>query len=139
MGKVEAVATASDTERPVSPTGHQSDSGQPDRGGKVRAADLAAEPASGGGGAGDGLDPPAIRVCLQHASWLESYVPGLFDHGTDLTVTVSPGTSAAQLCASLDLPVGEIGIHAVNDVRVDADTILKEGDRLKVYPWIIGG
>ncbi len=82
-----------------------------------------------------------MKVRLEHASWLASYAggKGIFEPDQDRNLDVLPGTTARQLCTDLGLPLAEIGIYAVNAVKVDGATVLQAGDCLRLYPWVIGG
>ena len=55
------------------------------------------------------------------------------------TVEVEEGTSVRDLLGLLRVPVDEAQIIVVNGIEAKADHILKDGDRLGIFPAVSGG
>ena len=54
-------------------------------------------------------------------------------------VEISEGTRIRELLTHLDVPVNAVKLIFLNGIHAGADEILKEGDRLGVFPPVAGG
>ena len=50
----------------------------------------------------------------------------------------APGT-AGDLIRTLDIPVGEVALIFVNSMHAEESTVLRDGDRVDLFPQIGGG
>ena len=69
---------------------------------------------------------------------LSTYKP---DHAgaNSWIVECDEGTSLAEFIKQLDVPLKEVKIIFVNGVHASEDDVLKEGDRVGVFPPVGGG
>ncbi len=56
-----------------------------------------------------------------------------------LTLDMSEGSNVRDLLGSLELPEGEIKIIMVNGRRVSSYAVIRDGDRVGIFPPIAGG
>lgn len=56
-----------------------------------------------------------------------------------LVTEVPEGTSVGELVGRLRVPSDQIKIIFVNGVHAKLDTVLKEGDRVGLFPLVAGG
>lgn len=54
-------------------------------------------------------------------------------------VALPVGATVAALGAELGIPDGVVSAAAVNDVAVESDTVLRDGDRVSLFPPAAGG
>lgn len=59
--------------------------------------------------------------------------------GEPLRFEFSPGTTAGDLIAQLDLPRSEVKRIFVNHRVVGDDYLLQDGDRVSLFPLVAGG
>jgi len=59
--------------------------------------------------------------------------------GNGLTVDVGEGTSINDLLRRYGVPADSVAIIFLNGVHAKGDEVLKEGDRVGVFPPIAGG
>jgi hypothetical protein len=76
-----------------------------------------------------------MLVYLELSGWFKRYTDG----HTRLEITIKPGTTALQAITLSGIPVSEVGLITVADVKVTHDHLLNDGEVLRVYPVIIGG
>ena len=57
----------------------------------------------------------------------------------NLVVELPDGTTVRDLIGRLRVPEDEIKIMFVNGVHATLDTVLKEGDRVGLFPLVAGG
>jgi len=69
---------------------------------------------------------------------LQKYVPGQ-DLKKGNTIEIDESTSIESLLKRLEIPVEETKIIIVNGVHAELDCILKEGDRVAIFPPVAGG
>lgn len=76
-----------------------------------------------------------MKVRLEISSWFKRYTGGELA----MEVELSPGAAVLHAVRMAGIPEEEVGFAVVNDVKVEMNHPLKDGDALKVYPVIIGG
>jgi molybdopterin converting factor small subunit len=59
--------------------------------------------------------------------------------GKSLTMEVSEGTTIQNLLEQLKVPQEKIKLVFLNGVHANGDEILKEGDRVGIFPAVAGG
>jgi molybdopterin converting factor small subunit len=59
--------------------------------------------------------------------------------GKSLTMEVSEGTTIQTLLEQLKVPQEKIKLVFLNGVHANGDEILKEGDRVGIFPAVAGG
>ena len=59
--------------------------------------------------------------------------------GKTLTMEVSDGTTIRDLLQQLKVPRKEIKVIFLNGIHADDGDILKEGDRVGIFPAVAGG
>ncbi|MGQ9531704.1 MAG: sulfur carrier protein ThiS [Desulfotomaculales bacterium] len=71
--------------------------------------------------------------------WLElrGYLAGV--SGPGRPVEVGAGATVRDLLASLAIRPSEVGLVVVNGRAADPDRRLREGDRILVWPLVVGG
>jgi len=55
------------------------------------------------------------------------------------TVEVDEGTTIADLLEALKVPINHVKLIFVNGIHAKGDHVLKEGDRVGVFPPVAGG
>ncbi|MCX7708336.1 MAG: MoaD/ThiS family protein [Clostridia bacterium] len=76
-----------------------------------------------------------MRIQISVTSWFKRFTDGI----AEMEIEVSDGAAAVEAVLKTGIPLKEIGFVTVNDMKVDMDHLLHEGDRLRAYPTIIGG
>jgi len=56
-----------------------------------------------------------------------------------LVFDLAENTTVSNLLADLDVPLASVKLIFVNGIHRDRDTILREGDRVGVFPPVAGG
>ena len=79
---------------------------------------------------------PEIEVRVY--ATLQKYVPGQ-DLKTGSKIEIGENTSIGSLLNKLGIPVEETKIIIVNGVHAELDFVLKEGDRVAIFPPVAGG
>ena len=74
-----------------------------------------------------------MRIELKCYATLARFAP--LSEGVD----VPESATVADVITSLGMPQDEIKLIFINGVHVSADTILKQGDRLGLFPPVGGG
>ena len=72
------------------------------------------------------------------AATLRKYLPG-YDAAIGHAMPIDPGTSVRDVARSLLIPEEEVKLIMVNGIHADWDTVLKENDRLALFPPVGGG
>lgn len=75
-----------------------------------------------------------LTVSVSMGSWAERYT-GV----RDTKLTLNDGSTVSDALKLLQLPAEEVGMTSVNMTIVGKDSVLRDGDLLKVLPPIIGG
>jgi hypothetical protein len=55
------------------------------------------------------------------------------------TMDIGESLSMAQLEAKLGLTDDEVGMLLINEVWAPLDSVIKDGDFIKIYPYLEGG
>lgn len=76
-----------------------------------------------------------MKISIEVSNWFKKYTGGQ----TQLEIDVQADMAASKAVSATGIPEEEIGIIIVNGTKVSADYTLKEGDRIKAFPLIIGG
>ena len=79
---------------------------------------------------------PEIEVRVY--ATLQKYVPGQ-DLKTGNRIKIEENTSIESLLNRLGIPVEETKIIIVNGVHAELDFIIKDGDRVAIFPPVAGG
>ena len=74
------------------------------------------------------------HITLKLFATLRSYIPPQADH-----FAIAPGTTVADVIRDLNIPEKDAKLIFINSVRKDRDTLLKDGDRLGIFPPVGGG
>ena len=80
-----------------------------------------------------------MQIHVRFYASLERHMPvqkeGTFFH----EVEVDEGATVEQLLRTLHVPAGAVKLIFINGIHAQIDQILKEGDRLGVFPPVAGG
>lgn len=76
-----------------------------------------------------------MKIYIEVANWFTRFTGGRLQLELELPLGSSAGTAVLKA----GIPEEETGFIAVNGQKVGKEQILADGDRLKVYPVIIGG
>ncbi|RMF91947.1 MAG: MoaD/ThiS family protein [Candidatus Schekmanbacteria bacterium] len=79
---------------------------------------------------------PEIEVRVY--ATLQKYVPKQ-DLKTGNKMSIDGNTTIKSLLDNLGIPVEETKIIIVNGVHAELDTVLKDGDRVAIFPPVAGG
>jgi molybdopterin converting factor small subunit len=58
---------------------------------------------------------------------------------TRLTLDIGESLSLSQIEARLGLSDGDVGMVLINEAWAPLDSIVMDGDRIKLYPFLEGG
>ena len=76
-----------------------------------------------------------MKVYVDVVNWFTRYTGGK----SCIELELPSGSSAGEAAMSIGIPVDETGFITVNGTKVEKEYNLTDGDRLKIYPVIIGG
>jgi len=79
-----------------------------------------------------------MRIELQFFASLATYMPEK-DTLTFCTVELSEGTTIKQVLKQFGVPVDMVKLIFLNGVHAKDNKVLKDGDRLGVFPPVAGG
>lgn len=79
-----------------------------------------------------------MKVQLNLYASLRSYLPDYLSK-QDPTMDVEEGKTVGQLIEDLNIPQDAPKILFVNGIHAKRDQVLKDGDRLALFPPIAGG
>ncbi len=79
-----------------------------------------------------------IHVEVRLYATLRKYAPASRP-GEPLSLELPAGTSLADLLARLGIPPEELKTAFVNSLRREEDYILRDGDRVALFPPVAGG
>jgi len=79
-----------------------------------------------------------MKIELKLFASLRSYLPEKNESGS-CAVETEEGTTIKDVLEQLDVPVDLCKIIFVNGVHAGKDDVLKDGDRLGVFPPVAGG
>ena len=80
-----------------------------------------------------------MRIHVRLYASLERYTPFEKDRSSFHEMEVDEGTTVGQLLQTLRVPADTVKLIFLNGVHANADHILREGDRLGVFPPVAGG
>ena len=81
----------------------------------------------------------SMKVELKFYASLSRYMPGKTD-GRDLGIAeIGEGTTIRELLERQKVPADAVKIVFLNGVHAGEDEVLKDGDRLGVFPPVAGG
>ena len=78
-----------------------------------------------------------MKIELRLFASLSVYMPEA--ESADATVNVKEGISIRELLEQYNVPLDSVKIIFVNGVHAERDEILKEGDRVGIFPPVAGG
>jgi molybdopterin converting factor small subunit len=94
-------------------------------------------PTSGGGQDDGGQDDAVGQVVTARLfAGLEALVR---ERRHEWRVPAADAATVTELCASIGLPPGVVGLILVNGVHADAATNLRDGDEVSLFPPVGGG
>jgi sulfur carrier protein ThiS len=76
-----------------------------------------------------------MRITIELSSWFKRYTAGQ----EQLEVDACEGATVAEAVKASGIPIEEVGFIVRNNEKINEGLILSEGDRIKLYPYIIGG
>jgi molybdopterin converting factor small subunit len=81
-----------------------------------------------------------MKIELKLYASLKRYMPpqGGGDQGPQMT-EIEEGTTIKELLEHLKVPAGAVKIIFLNGIHADVERVLKDGDRLGVFPPVAGG
>ena len=74
-------------------------------------------------------------IYISFSEWFKRFTGG----AGEMELNLSTGSAAIDAALAAGIPKSEVGFITVNDTKVDEGFILTEGDKLRVYPLMIGG
>lgn len=80
-----------------------------------------------------------MRIQVRLYASLERYLPGERASSSFHDMEVDEGTSVGEFLHALHVPAETVKLIFLNGIHAQADQILKEGDRLGVFPPVAGG
>jgi len=80
-----------------------------------------------------------MQIHVRLYASLERYMPVQKEGNSFREVEVDEGSTVEQLLQALHVPAVAVKLIFVNGIHAQIDRILKEGDRLGVFPPVAGG
>ena len=80
-----------------------------------------------------------MRIQVRFYASLERYLPGERDSRSFRHMEVNEGSTVGEFLEALQVPADTVKLIFLNGVHAEPDQILKEGDRLGVFPPVAGG
>ena len=80
-----------------------------------------------------------MKVELKFYASLSRYMPGKTGGRGPRVTEIGEGTTVRELLERLKVPADAVKIIFLNGVHAGEDEVLKDGDRLGVFPPIAGG
>jgi molybdopterin converting factor small subunit len=84
------------------------------------------------------LTPFTVKVHVKLYALLRKHHPGP-DRSVPLEVELPEGATVAALIPALQLPEKLVRSAFVNDEALDLDAVLRDGDRVGIFPPVVGG
>jgi molybdopterin synthase sulfur carrier subunit len=81
----------------------------------------------------------SMRIQVRLYASLQRFMPGERDSASFQDMELDEGTTVAEFLHALHVPADTVKLIFLNGIRAEADQILKEGDRLGVFPPVAGG
>ena len=79
-----------------------------------------------------------MKVEINLYASLSHYAPDR-SSGKSFVMEITEGAKISDLLAQLEVPKDAVKILFINGVHANGDTILKDGDRLGIFPPVAGG
>jgi molybdopterin converting factor small subunit len=76
-----------------------------------------------------------MKITVEVSSWFKKYTDGR----PSVEIEAKNGITAAAAAVAAGVPAEEVGFVSRSGVRIDTDSVLKDGDVIKIFPFIIGG
>jgi sulfur-carrier protein len=81
-----------------------------------------------------------LKITVNLFATLSTYLPqDRKTTGRSVMLEVDENTTVRDITASLNVPEQAVKLIFVNGVHADMDTVLKDGDRLGMFPPVGGG
>ena len=80
-----------------------------------------------------------MKIELNLFASLAQYAPDKTGSHNRQILEVAEGTTIIRLLEELGLPMDKIGMIFVNGLHAAGDEVLKDGDRVGVFPPVAGG
>ncbi|MBN1105856.1 MAG: MoaD/ThiS family protein [Deltaproteobacteria bacterium] len=80
-----------------------------------------------------------MRIELRLYASLSRYMPVQGSGGQPEMAEVAEGTTIRELLEGLGVPLGAIKVIFLNGIHAKGEAVLKEGDRVGVFPPVAGG
>ena len=80
-----------------------------------------------------------MKIELNLYASLARYMPDQEGGDEPAKTEIGEGTTVSQLLETLDVPTNRIKIIFLNGTHANGDEVLKDGDRLGVFPPVAGG
>jgi molybdopterin converting factor small subunit len=81
----------------------------------------------------------SMKVELNLFASLARYAPDKIGSHSQRMLDVTEGTTIMGLLNSMELPIDKIRMIFLNGLHATGDEVLKEGDRVGVFPPVAGG
>jgi molybdopterin converting factor small subunit len=81
----------------------------------------------------------SMKVELNLFASLARYAPDKTGSHSHRTLDVTEGTTIMELLNRLELPIDKIKMIFLNGLHATGDEVLREGDRVGVFPPVAGG
>jgi molybdopterin synthase sulfur carrier subunit len=85
------------------------------------------------------LSPQSMKVELNLFASLARYAPDNAGRHGHRIMDVAEGTTIIGLLNRLELPIDKIRMIFLNGLHATGDEVLREGDRVGVFPPVAGG
>jgi molybdopterin converting factor small subunit len=82
---------------------------------------------------------PHMRIELKLYASLERYIPATREGTSFRYMEVEEGTTVGRFLQMLQIPADTVKLIFLNGVHAQMDQVLKEGDRVGVFPPVAGG
>lgn len=80
-----------------------------------------------------------MKIELKLYASLGKYMPQALLQGQQGSIEVGEGTTIKALLENLKVPLETVKLIFVNGIHAKEDDLLKEGDRVGVFPPVAGG
>ena len=80
-----------------------------------------------------------MRIEIKLYASLARYMPGQNAGITSQAIEVEEGTTVGKLLGSLEVPANAVKLIFLNGIHAQVDQLLRDGDKLGVFPAVAGG
>ncbi|MCX5845212.1 MAG: MoaD/ThiS family protein [Deltaproteobacteria bacterium] len=80
-----------------------------------------------------------MKIDLSLFASLARYVPDKTESHGNRILEVSEGTTIMEVLKSMELPLDKVKMIFLNGLHATGDEVLKDGDRVGVFPPVAGG